>query len=244
MKNVAPVLKKIQSNLCGRPNRKIRHFIHFFFSSIKRWKKSSSNRRKSNLVKGKLVPHKLSESFPLLRMVCEKEKKVMFAGDSSEHSSEFEPQDILDFLTDSKNFDVSLSESFTPEKTAYIASADPLAKRFYQLMCIRDNVRPLPIILNNLEKKKFELHQYSIYIRMFEIFMETLKNNRRVEVLELIENQIDNERAILIAKMLQKNITIFSLNLSRNCIGMEGISALSDVLDSSYSVTCLYLSGK
>ncbi|CAI9737442.1 Hypothetical predicted protein [Octopus vulgaris] len=71
-------------------------------------------------------------------MVCEKEKTVMFTSDITEHSSEYEPQDILDFLTDSRNFDVSLSESFTPEKTAYVASTDPLAKKFYHLMCIRD----------------------------------------------------------------------------------------------------------
>lgn len=147
---------------------------------------------------------------PLLQLVFEKEKK--------EIKQVSKPVDILDYLLDSKNFDIDLLQSFH-EKKVYSPQADPSGEKFYRQLCERAKLPPVGYICEHLKDRNFVMQQHYLSKEKLMLLIEALKKNTTIETLDLSDNNICSGNIVLLVEMLKNNSKIFSLSflLPRTC---------------------------
>ncbi|CAE1287044.1 unnamed protein product [Acanthosepion pharaonis] len=163
---------------------------------------------------------------PLLQLVFEKEKK--------EIKQVSKPVDILDYLLDSKNFDIDLLQSFH-EKKVYSPQADPSGEKFYRQLCERAKLPPVGYICEHLKDRNFVMQQHYLSKEKLMLLIEALKQNTTIEILDLSDNNICSENIVSLFVFLAAQ------NLSHNNIQMEGVSAVSILLDVTPTLTSLFL---
>ena len=100
------------------------------------------------------------------------------------------------------------------------------------------------------ELKKVTLDQYKQQLKTFGLSEKTqsdlirvFKNDPTLKELKLVNNQIGDKGAALIADALKKNTTLKKLYLGKNKIGDEGAALIADALKKNTTLTALGLYG-
>lgn len=120
---------------------------------------------------------------------------------------------------------------------------DVTGKSQYLELCQEMGVHPVSGFVRDIKNDHIALPYYGLGQRAIKPITIVLRNSLTLEKLDLTENQIDEEGAQFISKMLEENDFITDLNLSNNRIGSEGITYIANMLCHNTGLRHLNLSG-
>ncbi|XP_059150572.1 leucine-rich repeat-containing protein 74B-like [Physella acuta] len=140
----------------------------------------------------------------------------------------------------SREFDTD-TEPEVSNRTTTLAKKDQSGKLEYEEQCKKHGIIPVSFLCRHLGEKNVKLKHRSLGSSGIKPLALALRHNTLTENLDLTGNNIDGIGVFYLAKMLEENQTLISLNLSNNCIG--SLEALSNMLEINTTLKLLSVSG-
>jgi len=183
-----------------------------------------------------------------LGSIIESEDNIRFVDDQLSnyfmlHGNAVSPapvDDQLAFNDADENYDTDLEEDFPePPPKEY----DPSETRTYLEKCKKQDIIPVKFVVERLGTRSLVMRHHSLGPNGIKPLARALFKNTFIEELDLTDNDIQADGAILLSLTLYENLYITDLNLSENFIGVSGGISLGTMLMKNNSLQRVSLKG-